>query len=246
VLFLGFTMLFWLVPSARVRLSSAMIGALVTTALFSVVRWAFGLYTQALAAGGFNLIYGTVGLAIIFLIAIEVMWVVILLGVEISYVWQNLYGVLRAEAQQIEDNPQFDLYFALRGLLEISRRFDRREEPPSTYRLAEQFGTKDSQMLRVLRKLEDAKLVAPVGGEWIGYVPACDPDRISIDEVVTQMEGVQRRLPDLGPDDREREAIGELFGRLNSCMGEALDRMSIGRLVRELYSPREVRQDDAV
>ena len=95
----------------------------------------------------------------------------------------------------MQDEPQFDLYFALRGLIEIARRFDRREEPPSTYRLAEQFGTTDSQMLRVLRKLEDAKLVAPTGGDWIGYVPACDPDRISVEEVVTQMEGVLRLAP---------------------------------------------------
>ena len=99
-------------------------------------------------------------------------------------------------------------------------------------------------MLRVLRKLEDAKLVAPTGGDWIGFVPACDPDRISIEEVVTQMEGVLRLLPDIGPDDRERAAIGELFTRLNHCTADALDRMSIGRLVRELYSPREVRSED--
>ena len=245
VLFLGFTMLFWLVPSARVRIPAAMIGAGVTTALFSLVRWAFGLYAQVLVSGGFNLIYGTVGLAIIFLIAIETMWVVVLLGVEISYVWQNLYGLLRAEQNKIDDEPQFDLYFALRGLVEISRRFDRREEPPSTYRLAEQFGTRDSQMERVLRKLEDAKLVAPVGGEWIGYVPACDPDRITVDEVVTQMEGVLRRLPDIGPDDNERATIGAIFKRMNTCTVEALDRMTVGRLVRELYSPREVRSGDA-
>ncbi len=244
VLFLGFTMLFWLVPSARVRIPAAMIGAVVTTALFSAVRWGFGIYADFLMSGRFNLIYGAVGLAVIFLIAIEVMWVVVLLGVEISYVWQNLYGVLRATAQHVEDQPQYDLYFALRALVEIARRFDRREEPPSTYRLAEQFGTTDSQMLRVLRKLEDAKLVAPVGGEWIGFVPACDPDRISVDEVVTRMEGVLRLLPSFGPEDRERAAVGAIFTNLNECASAALDRMSIGRLVRDLYSPREVRSDD--
>ncbi|HEY0371589.1 MAG TPA: YihY/virulence factor BrkB family protein, partial [Thermoanaerobaculia bacterium] len=42
VLFIGFAMLFWLVPSAHVKLSSAMIGAVVTTVLFTLVRWAFG------------------------------------------------------------------------------------------------------------------------------------------------------------------------------------------------------------
>ncbi|MFL6244562.1 MAG: YhjD/YihY/BrkB family envelope integrity protein [Thermoanaerobaculia bacterium] len=244
VLYIGFTMLFWLVPSTRVKLTSAMIGALVTTLLFSLVRWGFGIYAGHLMRGQMNLIYGTVGLALIFLIAIEVMWLVILLGVEVCYVWQNLYGVLRATAEQVKDEPQYDLYFALRGLVEIARRFDRREEPPSTYRLAEQFGTTDSQMLRVMRKLEDAKLVSPVGVDWTGYVPACDPDRISVEEVLTQMEGVMRLLPDIGADDRERTAIGDIFSTVNECTSTTLDRMSIGRLVRELYSPREVREED--
>jgi membrane protein len=246
VLFIGFAMLFWLVPSTRVRLPAAMIGALVTTLLFTLVRFLFGIYAARLVSGRLNLIYGTVGLAVIFLISIELMWVVILLGVEISYVWQNLYGVLRATEAQIEDRPQLDLYFALRGLIEIGRRFDRREEPPSAYRLAEQFGTTDAQMMRVMRRLEDGKLVAQTGADWMGFVPACDPDRISIEEVVAQMEGVMRLLPDIGPDDRERAVIGDLFTTLNSCTSEALDRMSIGRLVRELYSPREVRSEDAV
>lgn len=101
-------------------------------------------------------------------------------------------------------------------------------------------------MVRVLRKLEDGKLVAQTGGEWVGFVQACDPDRISIEEVVAQMEGVMRLLPDIGPEYRERAAVGALFTTLNSCTAEALDRMSIGRLVRELYSPREVRSEDAV
>ena len=246
VLFMGFTMVFWLVPSTHVRLPAAAIGAVFTTVLFSLVRWAFGLYSAHLMSGRLNLIYGTVGLAIIFLIAIEVMWVVILLGVEISYVWQNLYGLLRETEQQVKDQPQFDLYFALRGMIEVARRFDRREDPPSSYRLAEQLGTTDAQMLRVLRKLEDSKLVAQTGGEYIGYVPACDPDRISVDEVVAQMEGVLRLIPDIGPDDAERIAVGDIFRRLNECTMEALDRMSIGRLVRELYSPRIARDDDRV
>ena len=246
VLFIGFTMLFWLVPSTRVRLPAAMIGALVTTVLFTFVRYLFGIYSDFLMSGRLNFIYGAVGLAVIFLIAIEIMWVVVLLGVEISYVWQNLYGVLRATEAQVQDQPQFDLYFGLRTLIEVARRFDRREEPPSVYRLAEQFGTTDSQMMRVLRRLEDGKLVTQTGGEWVGFVPACDPDRISIEEVVAQMEGVMRLLPDIGPDDNERAVIGSLFATLNSCTSQALDRMSIGRLVRELYAPREVRAEDVV
>jgi membrane protein len=243
LLFLAFTMLFWLVPSTRVRFSAAAVGAVVTTFLFTLVRWGFGIYADHLMKGSFNYIYGAIGLAIMFLISIEVMWIVILLGVEISYVWQNLYGVLRASEQQIDDQPRFDLYFALRAMIEVARRFDRREDAPSSYRLAEQFGTTDAQMLRVLRRLEDGKLVKETGGDWTGFVPGCDPDRISVEEVVAQIEGSMRVLPDLGPADEERRAVGVLFDGLNAATAGALQRMTIGRLVRELYSPRAVRTE---
>jgi membrane protein len=246
VMFIAFTMLFWLVPSAHVKLKAAAIGALVTTALFTLVRWGFGIYAQHLFAGRFNLIYGTVGLALIFLIAIEIMWVVLLLGVEISYVYQNLYGLLRATEQRIEDDPHFDLYFSLRALVEIARRFEKREEAPSSYRLAEQFGATDAQMLRVLRRLEDVKLVNIIGGEWPGFVPGCDPDRISVEEVVRQVEGDHRLLPPSATaEEREHDAVSYLFERLQSCMIEGLNHLTIGQMVRDLYSPRIVRKDDA-
>ena len=237
VLFIAFTMLFWLVPSAKVRFGAAAVGAFVTTALFTLVRFGFGIYANRLFHGRFNLIYGALGLAVIFLIAIEIMWVVILLGVEISYVWQNLYGVLRASEQQAEDDPRHDLYFAIRALIEIARRFERREDAPSMYRLAEQFATKDTQMARVLRRLEEAKLVKQIGGEYPGWLPGCDPDRISVEEVIEQIEG-SRSVPDLAPDDRERAAIAALFTRIVECTRVGLDRVSIGQMARELYSPR--------
>jgi membrane protein len=238
VLFIAFTMLFWLVPSTPVRFGSAVLGAIVTTSLFSLVRFGFGIYADYLFHGRFNVIYGTLGLAIIFLIAIQILWVVILLGVEISYVYQNLYGILRATEQQVQDEPRFDAYFALRALIEIARRFDRREEAPSSYRLAEQFGTTDAQMLRVLRKLDEAHLVKETGGEWAGFVPGCDPSQITIEEVVSQVEGLRRDVPEINIDDLERSVIGELFTRISTCMNNALDHLTVGQLVRQLYGER--------
>jgi len=238
VLFIAFAMLFWLVPSTKVRFSSATAGAIVTTTLFSLVRLGFGIYADHLFRGRFNLIYGTVGLAVIFLIAIEIMWVVILLGVEISYVYQNLYGVLRATEQHVNDEPRFDLYFAIRSLIEIARRFEKREDAPSSYRLAEQFGTTDPQMLRILRRLEAVQLVKQIGGEWPGFVPACDADRITLEEVIQGVEGSYRALPSGGPEDDEQRIVAGIFDHLHDCTHNAVGGMTIGYLVRQLYGPR--------
>ena len=237
ILFIAFTMLFWLVPSAKVRFSSAAIGGIVTTALFSLVRFGFGIYADYLFRGRLNLIYGTVGLVVIFLLALEVMWVVILLGVEISYVFQNLYGVLRACEQQIADDPSYDLYFALRALIDIVRHFERREDAPSAHRLAERVGATDPQMMRVLQKLQDAKLVKEVSGEWLGLVPGCDPDQISVEEVLQQVEGKHRHVPEGGEDSDDRELVGALFERIDASIVSGVNRTTIGDLVRALAKP---------
>ena len=239
VLFIAFTMLFWLVPSTRVKWQSAAVGGLITAIAFETVRWAFGLYADYLFSGNLNVVYGTAGLLIIFLLALEVMWIVILLGVEISYVYQNLPGVLRASEQQLAESPAFNLYFAIRSLVEIARRFERREDAPSSYRLAAEFGATDKQMLDVLRRLEDAKLVKEIGGDWTGFVPGCDPDRIAIDEVVRVMEGGTRGVPDPSTADGAKQMIIETFEILAACTSGALDRRTIGQMVRDLYGPRQ-------
>jgi membrane protein len=238
VIFLAFTMLFWLVPATRVKLSSAAIGALVAALLFEAVRFGFAYYVRTLFEGRLNVIYGAFGLFILFLLSLELMWVVILLGVAVSYVYQNLQGILRASEQQLEDRQAYDLYYAFRALIEITRRFEQREEPLSSYRLAELFKSTDVQMARVLKKLEEAGLVRSISGEWTGYVPGCDPDRISVEEVVLHMEGGGREVPPGDSGDGPRESVVGVFQTVRSCTHEALGHRSIGQIVRDLYGDR--------
>jgi len=246
-LFIAFTMLFWLVPSTRVNIRSAALGGVVTALLFQLVRYGMGIYAQYLFAGSFNVIYGSLGLLIIFLIALETMWIVLLLGVQLGYVYQNLQGILRATEQQLKVNPAYNVYFAMRALIEISRRFDSREEAPSSYRLAEEFGATDQQMLSILRSLEDAQLVKEIGGDWTGFVPGGDPDSITLEEVIRCLEGGRRELPPTEKEDDARKSVRTVFESLSNCTHEGLARMTIGRMVRELYgSAAPSRTEDAV
>lgn len=238
VLFVAFAMLFWLVPSTHVNLGAATLGALVTTSLFQLVRYGFGIYAQHLFTGRLNVIYGTLGLVIIFLLALEVMWIVILLGVEISYVWQNLRGILRTSEQQIEEDRRFDLYFAIRAMIEIAKRFDHREEAPSSHRLAQELGATDRQMLEIIHRLEGAQLVKEVGGDWAGFVPGGDPDRIRIDEVIACIEGDYRAIPPSAEEGPEKQAIADVFVNLHDSVASAMEQQTIGHLMRAMFAPQ--------
>ena len=240
VFFTAFTMLFWLVPATKVQIRSAAFGALVTTAAFELLRSGFGIYAEHLFRGNLNVIYGTLGLVVIFLVALELMWVVLLLGVQVSYVHQNFEGILRASERQLEEDPAFDAFFALRALVEITRRYQAREDAPSSYRLAEEFGATDPQMLAVLRRMEDSQIVKEIGGDWTGWVPGFDPDSIRVDEVIKDLEGGHRSVPPSAVDTAETRAVAAIFASLDLATRDALAKKTIGDLTREIYGVESV------
>jgi len=45
-------------------------------------------------------------------------------------------------------------------------------------------------------------------------------------------------VPEIGPEDRERSVIAELFNKLADATKAALNRVTIGQLVRDFYAPR--------
>ncbi len=113
-----------------------------------------------------------------------------------------------------------------------------REDAPSSYRLAEEFGATDRQMVNVLRRLEDQQLVKEIGGDWEGFVPGFDPDKISVEEVLRVMEGGNRELPLTGEEDRVKESISRLFSAFDDCVVKTLGAVTITQLVREVHGPR--------
>lgn len=238
--FLAFTMLFWLVPATRVRIRSAALGAGVTTALFELVRAGLGLYSKWLFEGTMNVIYGTLGLFVIFLMSLEIMWIVILLGVEISFVHQNFGAILRESTRRLTDDPRFDVHFGLLALGRIVKRYQCRQPAPRTEELADELDATDGQMRAILRRLEEANIVLELQGPACGWMPAADPDGIRLEEVVRELErGGRRKVPTRTGDTVAADAVRTLLGSLDESTASALGERTLGELVREMHGESE-------
>jgi membrane protein len=81
------TLLYWVVPNTRVRLSAAIAGSIPAAAAFDLLRRFFRLYLEAFPA--MSLVYGGFALAILFMMSIQVSWLMVLLGAEIAYAVQH-------------------------------------------------------------------------------------------------------------------------------------------------------------
>lgn len=237
VFFLAFTMLFWLVPATRVRIRSAAIGAAVTTVALEFVRFVFAIYAEWLYRGSFDLVYGTIGLVVMFLISLELMWLVILLGVEVSYVHQNLAEIAQGAEIGPAGAPSFDLYFGMLALVEICLAHKRREPAPRTAELAMRLSAPREQIVELLERLERNRFVARSGGDDESWIPACDPDAVALRELVEALEeGGRRRVPRAVP---RREcpgdhAVAALLASLDDGLVAASGDRTLGQLVDEV------------
>ncbi len=90
------TLLYWLVPHTRVRLSAAIAGSLPTALAFELLRWFFRLYLEAFPA--MSLVYGGFALAILFMVSVQVSWLLVLLGAEVAYAVQHFPQIEAAAA----------------------------------------------------------------------------------------------------------------------------------------------------
>jgi uncharacterized BrkB/YihY/UPF0761 family membrane protein len=80
------TVIYSVVPNARVRLTSAISGAFVAAILWEAAKWGFAYYVKS---AGYTKLYGALALLPLFLLWIYVAWMIVLLGLFISYSLQT-------------------------------------------------------------------------------------------------------------------------------------------------------------
>lgn len=80
------TVIYSVVPNARVRLTSAISGAFVAAILWEAAKWGFAYYVKS---AGYTKLYGALALLPLFLLWIYVAWMIVLLGLFISYTLQT-------------------------------------------------------------------------------------------------------------------------------------------------------------
>jgi membrane protein len=98
------TLLYWVVPNTRVHFRAACAGSVPTALAIDVLRRFFRLYLEAFPA--MSLVYGGFALAILFMISIQISWLLVLLGAEVAYAVQHFPEIPALEAAQTPPAPE--------------------------------------------------------------------------------------------------------------------------------------------
>jgi membrane protein len=225
-----FSLLYLLLPNTRVKLRPALIGAFFAAVLWEIGKWAFGLYVQN--AVGYSALYGSLGLIPLFLLWLYVTWLIVLLGLELSYILHQP-ATERGRWTAKPDGPVLlDPRWLVPVMAIFAERFDE-GEATTIDQLAYRTGLSRHVAARLTEHLKQAGYLRPVSGAPAGeqtYVPAKSADRIAVAALVA----LGQRL---GLIERAGGAAAlpgwAVIDRLGEAQGQAAKSLTLAQVVRE-------------
>jgi membrane protein len=237
---LGIFALSLIVPDTRVRVRGALIGAVVSGILFELGKHLFAVYAGRSVQ--YSTIYGSLALFPLFLVWLYITWVIVLLGVEMAYVHQNLRMLIRSR-QLRSQGGDGRVILAVEFFLELARRYDQGRPAPSVLDLGERFLVPHERARLVVRQLVEGELAHFLGDENGGLVPSRPLDRLTISDVISASVG---GVSDLGhPPESIEQVAAALLDRFLAGGFAAVGSHTVAELVRgpEAAAPTELPLD---
>jgi membrane protein len=188
VLWLLFTFLYMLMPNTRVPWKAGLVGGIIGGTLYQVIQWAYVHFQIGVAHA--NAVFGSVAALPLFLVWLQMSWLVVLFGAEICFAIddEETYEPKRDFARA---SRRFRNLLALRIAQVCVKRFCAGEKPPAALELCHQLGAPLPLVEETLSRLVETEILAQSrknSGDEEYYQPAHNVERITIREVLGSLE----------------------------------------------------------
>lgn len=173
-----FILIYIFVPNTKVRISSAVLPGIVAGSAFQALQW--------MIAGQFvffkeNPIYGSLAAFPVLLVALQLSWLILLFGAELSYAAQNLKNYAYSpECSKLSRRFRTTIIFMV--LHDIATAFKNGKPPKTDFELCTGLNLPVRLLRDILHHLENAKLIVAVrteSGEESAWQPATDTSRLT-------------------------------------------------------------------
>lgn len=181
VLWIGLTLIFYNLPSARVRLADAAVGGLVGAVLFEALKWSFAAYLGN--ASTYNTIYGVLAAVPVILFWMYLAWVVVLFGAEVAYQAGNIHIFLGLK-KYATGLGEVGVLLGLRALQCIGKYFIEGRSAPEENEVAIETGADPVVLRTCLDVLTDAGLLTPPEQGTHRRALAISPHKLKVSDVV--------------------------------------------------------------
>ena len=183
------TGLFLFIPNTKVKFKNAFIPGMITGIVFQAFLY---IYIQIqMSVSSYNAIYGSFAIIPMFMLWADISWSIVLFGVEMSYVSQNieLYN-FGQEADNVSRRYHDFLCVVVMSL--ICKRFEQGGEPYTASELSDDGEIPIRLTNRLLNELETAGLIHGISSdakaETEQYLPAIAISKLSVGHLLSTLE----------------------------------------------------------
>jgi len=213
------------VPNTRVSIKTALAGAVLAALLWEGGKWGFTAFLQW--SKNYARLYGAVALIPLFMLWIYVTWVIVLLGLQVSYIMQTFrHGVL-ARVDALDRPPVVDGATVVALAAHVASRFQG-GKPVAADEAARSLGLEPALAERLLEEMANEGLLhrVPAGRDEVRFALARPPESVRATEALAVGIGASS-----GRADRADSADLSTLGKLRRREAEAFAGMTLADLV---------------
>jgi membrane protein len=187
-IWLLFIIVYIVMPNTKVRFKYALIAGIFA----GTVALIFQSLYQDLQIGvwRFNTLYGSIAMIPLFLLWLQITWLIVLMGAEISFAYQNIENYeFEQNALNLSHNNKRILTLLIS--YHIIKNFEEGGEPWNTDILSHRLGIPIRLVNELVFELVNAGILAELAADnpkERSYQPAVDINKITVEYVYTQME----------------------------------------------------------
>ena len=187
------TFLYIVMPNKKVDIKAAFIGGVLAGTAYQLTQWAY--ITFQIGASNANAIYGSFAALPLFLIWLQLSWIIVLAGAELSYSIQNVDDYEQKEEVE-KVSAQYRKILILNITHVIVKRFDSEKRPYTVKEIAQETEIPQRLLRQLLEELVDSRIISIVrlDDKIMGYQPARDINKLTIHRIIELMdrEGVNK------------------------------------------------------
>jgi len=215
VVWLLFIFIYLFMPNTKVNWRSGLLGGIVAGTIFQILQWCYISFQLKVATYG--VVYGSFAVLPLFMVWLQLSWLIVLFGAEISFAHQNV-ETYALEPESLGASPSFKRLLALSVTHLCVRRFMKGEKSLSATEIANRLETPIRLTNQVLYDLVACRILSESSGEnerVSYYQPARSLDILNINFVLRSMD-------ELGSEEIPILKSPEI-DRLSKCMKDFSD-----------------------
>ncbi len=187
-IWLFFTLLFIVMPNTKVKFKYALVAGIISGTVAMIFQF---LYKELqIGAFRFNTLYGSIAAIPLFLLWMQITWLIVLMGAELSFAYQNIENYeFEGDALKLSHNNKRILTLLIS--YHIIKNFEEGGKPRTTYMLSHELGIPIRLVNQLVDELVDGGILAELAADnpkEHSYQPAVDINKITVEYIYQQLE----------------------------------------------------------